>query len=280
MVVPPDSVFVVGLPGWLTVDVPAESVWDTLETIVSGSIVAVVAFWLARRRFKSERWHERKGEAYGKLNRSLQQIRRATGPLARAEDRAEDGLPSLLMPGEAEELLKKAQQAEQELVETFAEFKHMLSPQAERIVQKFFDLLESDEFADTTMQRSAWHVIVSEASRDFSEVYQVDVGPDLGFGWRARRMGRWMRRQWYILTQRVRSLRWRFRSWWDDQKIRFGPQLTQADVRTPPRYKHFQTVEQMEKLGWSKVMIQRKLREQLRADPPPWNESLPPEPRR
>ena len=111
----PDSVFVVGVPGWLTMAVPAGSVWDIVETIVSGSFVAILPLLLAWRRFKSERWHERRAEAYGKLNRLLHQINRATRPLARAKDRGADGLPSLLVPGEREELLKKAHLAEKEL---------------------------------------------------------------------------------------------------------------------------------------------------------------------
>lgn len=262
----PDSLLVVGVPGWLMMQIPKDRLWGALETIVSGCTVAWVAFLLARRRFKSERWHERRGEAYGKFNKFLHEIAQATGPLATDEDRVASNLLPLLSVEKHDEILKKARLAEEQLGEAFAEHRYLLSPKAARIIQAYIDTMGSDEMAGVTMKHCYWDAVAVEARRNFGELLLVDVGPDLGFRWRGRRIGRWIRGLWWSGVGLQRETFRRLSTWWQDQRLRFGPQLTQADVPNPPRYPTFTTVEQMEKLGWPRVRIQRELRRQLAAE--------------
>jgi hypothetical protein len=271
----PDSLPALALPHWLTAHVPPTVVWGALQTIVSGSFVAILAVLLALRRFKSERWHERRVEVYGKINRLLHEIEYASGPLAKDEDRMADSFPPLLSEQKSQELLQKSHRAAEQLGETLAEHRYLLSSRAARIIQEYFLALQSDELGDSHCPVSVWHAYAKTAHRDFSELYQVEVGPELGFRWRARQLGRAVATSWHQTKSWVRLTRWSVGRWLEEQMLGFGHQLTQADVRTPPPYKHWKSVEEMKKLGWSKGKIQRELRQQLAGDPPPWH-PLPP----
>jgi hypothetical protein len=255
-------------------------VWGTLQTIVSGSVVALVAFVLARRRFKTERWHESRGEAYGKLNRLLHEIDRATGPLAEHENRAAGDLPALVSEQKREQLLEKAQVAQEQLGETFAEHRYLLSPRGARIIQEYLQKWEGEGLGDSHSPDTLWHIYAQQAHRDFNELYQVEISPQWGFLRGVRRFGRRVGYLWSVTKASVRSARQRVSAWRKVERLRFGPPLTQADVRTPPRFRHFRSVEEMERLGWSRRRIQRELRQQLAADPPPWYPPAPPFPPR
>ena len=257
----PDSLLVVTLPYHITIGIPHDRIWGTVETIVSGSVVALIAFLLARRRFKSERWHERRGELYGKLNELLHRVYRLTRPLAKDEDRLEDGLDAILPTEKSKALLEEAQAAQLELEERFTEQRYLLSSRAAGVVERYIDALESE--GDTTMPQSTWHWHARDARRDFGELYQVEIGPDLGIWWRVRRYGRRIARAWMMLKVHVGTIPGRVKRAGQYLQFRFGPQLTQHDVPNPPRHKHQRTVAQMEQLGFSRVRIQQELRWQL-----------------
>lgn len=68
----PHSLMPIGWSDSLGFRVPSASVWHVLETATAGVIVSVVAYWLASRRLKTSRWHERQGEAYGQILKDLE----------------------------------------------------------------------------------------------------------------------------------------------------------------------------------------------------------------
>jgi hypothetical protein len=203
-------------------DVPAQSVWDTLETIVSGTAVAFAAFWLARRRFKTERWHERRGEIYGKLNALLFKLERATKPLAVDEDRRASNWRPLLSPERHQEVLDEAHLAEAQLEETFAEHRYLLSPRAVQILDDFFRALGSEELTDSSQPVTVWHEWAKQTYRAFSERLQVDVGPQLGIAWGVCRIGEGLARARWNAGNRAGLFRLRLRSWWNNRGRRRG----------------------------------------------------------
>jgi hypothetical protein len=141
--------------------------------------------------------------------------------------------------------------------------------------------LYRERLFDPAWVSSAWswrghHSLAKACWTDFSDRARRDVGNLSRLGYAGVRAGRW-------LKGLPRSIRWRYEGLaamasakWNESKHALFSHLSQADVRTPPKYAHWKTVEEMKRLGWSRGRIQMHLHEQLRADPPDSDGRWPP----
>jgi hypothetical protein len=269
---PPDSLIVIGVP-WtsLTINVPKHVVWSIIQTAVSGTLVAWVAFMLARRRFKTERWHERQGEAYGQILKDLRVAARASVDLRTDESEDLNELERRTFSDAEVRVIRRVRnEAYRRLLVTFDENRYLLSRPAQRTLSDMINGIEDPRWADIHSWQALMEGYIREAHERFEEDLLVDVGTEVGMARLLRRLRRWLSRSWSGTKSRAHDLKWQVGRKVEEWKLALTSHLTQDDVRTPPGY-NFKTVEKMKQLGYSRGAIQRELRTQLRADPgPPW----------
>lgn len=278
-----DSTTLIGWPSF-GMRVPIASLWRVAETVTAGLIVAIVAYWLASRRLKTARWHERQGEAYGKILKELRVVAKASDDLAIAEgedlDGGIEGVPRKFSRQDKRVIQRVRREAYNRLLALYDENRYLLSRTARRTIQAMIDGINDPENDDVHAIESVHQYHSRIAHQRFEEDLLVDVGTEVGAARLLRRLRRWGVRTWWITRSRAQGLRFRVQHKLEEWKLALTSHLTQADVRTPPRWNHWKTVEQMKKAKYSKGQIQRELRMQLRGDPgPPW-EPLPPRPSR
>lgn len=109
---------------------------DLLTPIAIGSLSAVLATWLAMRRFRTERWWERKAEAYSAL----------MGHLADIEIHAEDWLRDAygemsLGDGRRKDMERLAMNAQNKLRRSAAVGAFLISEEASMALNAFFSRL-------------------------------------------------------------------------------------------------------------------------------------------
>jgi hypothetical protein len=250
--------------------VPSPFSWDSLASNTIANVLATLlitglAWFLFRRRPRAASWNDRKAALNEQIRVNLRRIIQALEPLSDDEDQDESQLP----PAQHERWVKQSRKAQSDIVAILEEHRYMLAPRVIEIVEVFF---RSQSDPDLISHRPAGVLLslANEAYRDLLEFLPADVGPDRGVGWRYRRLRRWLDRARNRVHGWFSNLVWRLDRRIIDFALLTGPQLTQDNVRNPPRVPHWQTVEQMEARGQSRLNIQRHLYEQLGADPPPW----------
>jgi hypothetical protein len=250
--------------------VPSPFSWDslasnTIANILAALVVSLLTWMLLRPRPRAASWNERKAALNEQIRVRLRQIIEAQRPLSDEEDRNDPPLT----PAEYERLVNQSREARADLLAIVEEHRYMLAPRVTEIVETFFRTQRDPDMGSNRPDLVVFS-LASDAYRDLLEFLPADVGPDRGVGWRYRRLYRWLYRT------RYRVKRWFIDhvGLWDsrikDFALLTGPQLTQDNVRNPPRVRHWQTVEQMKAKGGSRLNIQRHLYEQLGADPPLW----------
>ena len=162
-------------------------------------------------------------------------------------------------------------EAYRRLLVAFDENRHLLSRKAQRTISDMIAGIDDPENGDA----HAWEAIMRHhtkiAHERFQEDLLVDVGTEPGIARTLRRLRRWLLRSWSITKSRGGTLKWQVGQTLEEWKLALTSHLTQADVRTPPRYDTFKSVEKMKQMGYSRGAIQRELRVQRRVDPgPPW----------
>lgn len=148
----------------------------------------------------------------------------------------------------------------------------LLKPPAVRILQAY----ERDRWdVNVTGTHTPWqsaHSLVTSYSAELTDRALHDLD-HLAWPLDAWRVGARRVRQWRRRVSRLWSeVRYWVSTRLDERRLTRGPQLTQADVRWPPlpKWRHFRSVDQTRRAGLRPGQIQRELRIQQRADPPPW----------
>jgi hypothetical protein len=266
---PPDPPIIIGV-----ISIPAQVAWSIIQSVVSGTVVALVAFALARRRFKTERWHERRGEAYGQLLKELRVAAQASLDLddddqSLFED--EEVVRRKFSPADVRVIRRVRDEAYRRLLIAFDENRYLLSRAARRTISEMINGIDGPENVGTTSWEGVMQYHTKIANERFQEDLLVDVGTEVGIARLLRRLRRWLSRSRSTATSRADLLGYQVGRTLENWKLALTSHLTQDDVRTPPRYDTFKSVEKMKQLGYSRGAIQRELLQQLRADPgPPW----------
>jgi hypothetical protein len=255
---------------------PSPFSWPTLASgtitgILSTAIVALLTWVFLRRSARAPSWNDCKLALNEQIRVSLRQVIQAQERLSAEEAAAESADDNYrpLPQADYARLVDQSREAQQDLQAIVEEHRFMLAPRVIEIVETFFRD-QNDPYMGSNRPNLVVFSLASTAYRDLLEFLPADVGPDRGVGWRYRRLRRWMD-----------LARYRIKTWWIDLvglwdhrivnlALLTGPQLTQDHVRNPPRVRHWETVQQMKAHGFRRVIIQRKLYEQLAADPPPW----------
>jgi hypothetical protein len=248
------------------------TIWDILANaageILGTLLLGVLGYLFLRRRPRAASWNERKADIYEQLRVRLHRVIQAQEPLSVDEERDDPTNQQHLTQAERERWANQSRTAQQEIQAMLDEHRYILAPRVIEIVEGFFRTLSDEDVLDTTRPDLIVLIEARQAYRDLGEFLPADVGAARGVQWRLQRLRRWLDRQWHKLKSWARGLLWRLDRWIEDFALLTGPQLMQDNVRNPPRAAIWKTVEQMK--GYSRLTIQRKLHEQLAADPPPW----------
>jgi hypothetical protein len=253
--------------------IPSTFRWDILAQVIAGLavllIVSLLGYLFRRRSPQAASWNERKADIYEQLRVLLYRVIQAQEPLSADEKAAE--LDQKRLPyADRVRCANQSVTAQQEIQALLKEHRFRLAPRAIEILESFFRNLSDEEILDTTHPDLIVLIEAQRAYRDLVELLPAEVGPARGVEWRFRRMRRWLDDLWYKLKSWAWGLTWNLNTRIEDFGLLTGPQLTQDNVRNPPRVDWWETVEKMNARGASRLTIQRKLHEQLAADPPPW----------
>jgi hypothetical protein len=265
-----DSIWVVPLPWIGSVQIPVTSFWNSLGQLLSGSIIALLVWRLAKNRIRTERWHERQADAYHSIVEHLYVMQEYTGEKGADDDRRLDMQPPRRLESEYEAMWPAVLAAQRAVERHAAVGPFLLTPQAVAILQRYCREKERLDDADLHHYTFAWHYVVRRCWIEFSDRARRDLGQlgDVRYWWRRGR--RSIARLLVRVGSQRRELVLGARTAYENWQLTRGPQLTQADVRFPPRYRHWKTVEEMNAWSWPRHRIQRHLRQQLAGDPPPW----------
>jgi hypothetical protein len=221
--------------------------------------------WLFVRRARASNWDNRRHDIYEQIEKRLYDVKQIQQALSADEDVSYN--ERKYSDAETDRMSRTAKAAEAEIKALLEQYRHRFAPRAREILDAYFQKLKSDDLCDTTVPQTLIFYFVSDAYRDWGEFIPSDVGPELGVHWRIERFRRWARRKWWRLWGWYKNTIYRLDNRIEDFGMWTGRWLTQDDVRNPPRGR-WETVEQMK--GAMTFVIQRRLHEQLAADPPPW----------
>lgn len=236
-------------------------IWDILASVavelLASLVVGVLAYLFFGRRPRAASWNERKDAINEQIRVRLRQMIQAQEQLS-ADEEIDDPTEKRLTDAERTRWGNQSGKAYEALQAILQEYRYLLAPRVSEILQTLFRRVNSDEVADTTAPQTVFLVLANDAHRDLVEFLPADVGPAQGVQWRVQRLRRWLWRQWWRLKGWAGGVLWRLDTWTENLGIMTGPQLTQDNVRNPPRTGVWQTVEEMNKLGLTRVMIQRR----------------------
>lgn len=251
-----------------------QTLWDfftnVLEELLVALFLTLLGYVFLRRRPRAASWNERKADIYERIRTLLYQVIQAQELLSADEEAAESTDQKRLTYAERVRLANQSITAQQEIQAILNEHRYMLAPRVTEIIENFFRRLSDEEILDTSRPDLIVLIEARDAYRDLGEFLPAEVGPAPGVQWRLQRVRRSLDRQSHGLKSWTWGLMWRLNMRIEDFALLTGPQLTQDNVRNPPRVAWWETVEQMKARGYSRLTIQRKLHEQLAADPPPW----------
>jgi hypothetical protein len=244
---------------------------DLIAELAVGLLFLIVGYLFFRRsRARAASWDERNADIYEQIRVQLYGVIQAQEALSADEEAAETDDQKRLTHAERGRWSNQSRTAQDEVEAILKEHRYRLAPRAIDILETFFGNLSNEEILDTTRPDLIVLIEAQRAYRDLGELLPAEVGRARGVEWRLRLLRRWLEDQWYKLKTWARGLMWNLNKRVEDFGLLTGPQLTQDNVRNPPRVEHWKTVEQMETRGASRLAIQRHLHEQLAADPPPW----------
>jgi hypothetical protein len=217
-----DSVVSLSLPWGGGLDIPASSFWGAVGQLISGVILALLVWWLARGRIRTERWQERQIEAYHEVVRALYTIQEYTGPHAEEEEREERGDPRVRSTEQLEAHRAEVDAAIRIVRRQAAVGPFLLKPKAVAILRTYEDRLHDEDWTGSHFPKQSWNWLARECWSEFANRARYDLG-QIGFMSYWIRVGsRWptKARRWFMgrprsqLDHRV----WELKQWWENRR--------------------------------------------------------------
>lgn len=147
-------------------------IWEIIQPIFISIIVAVITVKLSLKKFRSEKWWEKKAEAYSKIVDALHQLKN----YCEQKLPAEYGEPSL-SPEKEKELGQQYQTAYRELVKTLDVGSFIITDEAVKILETYQNRPELNYYENPLCDIIECDLkYIKECLRDFKLSAKKDLG--------------------------------------------------------------------------------------------------------